>query len=78
MTVIPYAHPHKLRVVGRPTASDEKSEALREIVRAITAADHAGVQKATADALGLTRSALNDFMNRRTNAGGQLQTCRKR
>lgn len=74
MDVIPYAYHPRLHRVGRPTATDEKSEALRAIVRAISAADHQSVQRATADALGLSKGALNDFMNRRVNAGEQLQT----
>lgn len=48
--------------MGRPTATDEKSEALRAIIRAISAADHQSVQRATADALGLSKGALNDFI----------------
>ena len=36
MDVIPYSHARRLHRVGRPTATDEKSEALRAIVRAIS------------------------------------------
>lgn len=74
MSEIPNQTTTRLRGVGRPTATDEKSEALRAIIRAIIATDFEGVQMAAAEALGLARGSLNDFMNRRTNAGEQLQT----
>lgn len=74
MSGMPNLTTSRLRAVGRPTASNEKSDALRAIVRAIIATDFEGVQTHAAEALGMARGSLNDFLNRRVNAGEQLQT----
>ena len=58
---------------GRPTIGGARSDSLRALVRAITATDHGGVQRRTAEALGVTPSALNDFANGRSGAGQAIQ-----
>lgn len=77
MNVIPYGRRATLSPMresgGRPSAGESRSEALRAIVRAISAADHGGVQRATAKALGVAPGSLNDFLNKRSGAGQQLQ-----
>lgn len=57
---------------GRPTIGGARSESLRALVRAITATDHNGVQRRTAEALGVSAGALNDFVNGRSGAGQAL------
>ena len=77
MNVIPYGRSATLppmRESGRrPSAGEARSEALRTMVRAISVADHKGVQRATAKALGVAPGSLNDFLNKRSGAGQQLQ-----
>lgn len=48
---------------GKPSAGDARNDALRAIVRAIVATDHGGVQRPAAASIGVTASALNDFLN---------------
>ena len=57
---------------GKPSAGDARNDALRAIVRAIVATDHGGVQRPAAASLGVTASALNDFLNGRKGAGQAL------
>ncbi len=57
---------------GKPSAGDARNDALRAVVRAIVATDHGGVQRPAASALGVTPSALNDFLNARKGAGQAL------
>lgn len=49
-----------------------RSESLRALVRAITATDHGGVQRRTAEALGVAPGSLNDFANGRSGAGAGI------
>ena len=65
--------PRDMAERGRPKLTGDRAESLRAMVWAIVRTDHAGVQKATADALGVTRSALNDMLNERVGAGMAIQ-----
>lgn len=78
MNGIPYRHRCMIEFMasergGKPTAGDARNESLRKIVRAICMSDHKGVQKDTADALGVVKGTLGDFLNGRSGAGQQLQ-----
>lgn len=47
------------------TPAQRRDDALRAVIRAITATDHQGVQRRTAEALGLPPSTLNGYMSAR-------------
>lgn len=57
---------------GNPTVAGPRDESLRALIRAITAADHRGVQRTTAEALGIPATTLNGFMNRANGASLQI------
>lgn len=50
---------------SKPTPASLRDEALRAVLRAITATDHGGVQRQTAKALGVPPSTLNGYVNGR-------------
>lgn len=49
----------------KATPAQARDEALRAVIRAITATDHGGVQRQTAKALGVAPSTLNGYVNGR-------------
>jgi len=57
---------------GKTSIAGPRSESLRALIRAITAADHGGIQRRTASALGLAPSTLNGFTNGANGASLQV------
>jgi transcriptional regulator with XRE-family HTH domain len=61
------------RRMGKPSASAERNDAVRAIVRAIVQTDHAGTQSAAAEALGVTKSGLGQFLSGHSGYGEKLR-----